>query len=547
MAEEQFVDEPLAWSLTAAMRFGLDGPFAGSAQASTPAALPAAAGSSSEASPGVGPELGPPTAGSSLVRAGIVSAPALQAADSPGSRMPAPSGVSLSLAPSSASPGAAASGLNLPRPSHVVIVIEENHSYSEIIGSSLAPYINSLAKQGAVMTQSFAVEHPSQPNYLDLFSGSNQGVTNDQGPHTFAADNLASELIAAGFTFGSYSESMPSVGYTGLSYQNLYVRRHNPAVDFTNVPAQDNMPFAGSFPSDYSQLPTVSLVVPNLLHDMHTSTIQQGDNWLRSNLQSYVAWAKSNSSLLIVTWDEDDKTQGNQIPTLFVGPMVRTGQYSELINHFNVLRTVEDLYGLSYAGASATVTPITDIWHDPPTAPKNLSATPASFSQVNLAWTDPVHNVAGIQIERSTDGTNYTTIASVGATVTTYSDTGLTAWTTYFYRVLAFNAGGDSPYSNVATTRTATPTKPSNLTATATSASEIDLAWSDTTHIATGFELQRSTDDIHFSQVATVAANIKAYSDTGLSAQTTYYYRVRAYNAVGNSAFSNVANATTST
>src|SRR5438445_12766885 len=83
------------------------------------------------------------------------------------------------------------STISLPTPSHVVIVIEENHSFADIIGSPSAPYINSLAQQGALMTQSFAVEHPSQPNYLDLFSGSNQGVTDNSVPHTFSTtENL---------------------------------------------------------------------------------------------------------------------------------------------------------------------------------------------------------------------------------------------------------------------------------------------------------------------------------------------------------------------
>src|SRR5262245_37258153 len=83
-----------------------------------------------------------------------------------------------------------------PTPDHVVIAIEENRAYSQIIGSSAAPYINSLATQGALMTNSFAIEHPSEPNYLDLFSGSNQGVTDDSCPHTFSTPNLGGELIA---------------------------------------------------------------------------------------------------------------------------------------------------------------------------------------------------------------------------------------------------------------------------------------------------------------------------------------------------------------
>jgi acid phosphatase len=251
----------------------------------------------------------------------------------------------------------------LPRPSHVVVVIEENRSFSEIIGSPNAPYINSLAAQGALMTNSFAPTHPSQPNYLDLFSGSNQGVTDDSCGHSFSAANLASELIGAGLSFGGYSESMPSVGYTGCTFNNnLYAAKHNPWVHFTNVPANDNLPFAGYFPADFSQLPTLAIVVPNQQDDMHDGTIEQADAWLQSNLGTYVQWAQANNSLLVVTWDEDDGSSTNQIATLFVGPMVLAGQYGETINHFNVLRTLEDMYNLTYASASAGAAPIIDIW-----------------------------------------------------------------------------------------------------------------------------------------------------------------------------------------
>src|SRR5438132_6862622 len=109
---------------------------------------------------------------------------------------------------------------SVPRPTHVVVVIEENHSYSQIIGAPAAPYINRLAQQGALITNSFAITHPSQPNYLDLFSGSNQGVTDDTVPppgSPYSTLNLASELIGASLTFGGYSEDLPSVGFTGSS------------------------------------------------------------------------------------------------------------------------------------------------------------------------------------------------------------------------------------------------------------------------------------------------------------------------------------------
>ena len=263
-------------------------------------------------------------------------------------------------------------------PDHIVVVMEENHSFSEIIGSSSAPYINSLAQQGALFTNSFAIEHPSEPNYLDIFSGSNQGITNDNCPvGPFSTANLGSELIAAGKTFTGFSEDLPSVGST-VCTSGAYARKHNPWVNFSNVPTNSNQPFT-SFPTDFTTLPVISFVVPNLNDDMHDGTIQQGDTWLQTHIDPYVQFAKTHNSLLIVTWDEDDSTMGNQIPTIFFGPMVKQGQFGEVINHFNVLRTLEDLYGLPHAGQSANVSPITDVWNT--TVPDfTLSASPNSLT-----------------------------------------------------------------------------------------------------------------------------------------------------------------------
>lgn len=273
----------------------------------------------------------------------------------------------LSLVMSVASIGPSASAApaqTLPRPDHIVLVMEENHAFSEIIGSSSAPYINSLAKQGALFTNSHGVTHPSEPNYLALFSGSTQGISNDSCPHTFAGPDLGGELIKAGLSFSGYSESMPSVGFTGCfapTSSQLYARKHNPWVNFTDVPSNDNQPFT-NFPTDFTTLPTISIVVPNQQDDMHSGSIQQGDSWLKNHIDSYVQWAKTHNSLLIVTWDEDDGSASNQIPTFFVGPMVKAGQYSESINHYNVLRTLEAIYGLPFANNSANVTTISDIW-----------------------------------------------------------------------------------------------------------------------------------------------------------------------------------------
>jgi len=258
-----------------------------------------------------------------------------------------------------AAPSATATA-GVPRPDHVVIAVFENKKANAVFGSSSAPYINSLAAGGAKFTQSFAIEHPSGPNYLDLFSGGNQGVTDDSCPHTFSTANSGAQLIAAGLSFTGYSEDLPSAGST-VCTSGGYARKHNPWVNFSNVPASSNQPFS-AFPTDFTQLPTVSWVVPNLCNDMHDCSISTGDTWLQNHLDAYAQWAKTHNSLLIVTFDEDDGGGGNNIATLFYGQQVKTGTYAEHVDHFDVLRTLEDMYGLPYAGAAATSTPITDCW-----------------------------------------------------------------------------------------------------------------------------------------------------------------------------------------
>jgi phosphatidylinositol-3-phosphatase len=255
---------------------------------------------------------------------------------------------------------ACAAFAQVPRLDHVVVVVMENHSFNDIIGAiDVAPYINGLASQGANFTNSFAIEHPSEPNYLDLFSGSNQGVTDDSCPHTFDVANLGSELIDASFTFVGYSEDLPTV--TTQCTSGLYARKHNPWVNFSNVPADSNQPFT-AFPSDFSTLPTLAFVVPNLCNDMHDCSITTGDTWLHDNIDTYAQWAKGHNSLLVLTWDEDDHSQSNQIPTLFVGALVVPGNYSEGVDHFRVLATLETMYGLALTGSAAGETPITDVW-----------------------------------------------------------------------------------------------------------------------------------------------------------------------------------------
>jgi len=279
----------------------------------------------------------------------------------------------------------------LPRYDHVLIVVEENKDYEQIIGNPAAPYINRLAREGALLTRMFGEEHNSEGNYFWLFSGDNHNVGfTDQVPRVkFTDSNLGAALIAKGLSFKGYSESLPAIGSEvdvtppGCHYPCLYGRKHVPWITFANVPngptvgTSSNLRFA-DFPVDYNQLPTVAFVIPDQEHDMHNGTPQEavpaGDRWLAQNLDRYYQWAKSHNSLLMVTFDENDnlaanlhgltdpavaqdgsvqrRSAQNRIATIFAGAHVKPG-YREAppFTHVNLLRTLEAMYGLARSGA----------------------------------------------------------------------------------------------------------------------------------------------------------------------------------------------------
>ncbi len=251
------------------------------------------------------------------------------------------------------------------RPSHIVICIMENRAYTSIVGNVQAPCINSILSNAhtALLTKSYGLTHPSQPNYLMLYSGSTQGVSNNNIPSNlpFTTLNLGGSLINKSLTFIGYSEDLPSVG-SNVGTSGAYARKHNPWVNWqgtgTNgVPPTSNRPFS-DFPTDYSTLPAVSFVVPNLDHDMHDGSIAVGDTWIQNNLAGYIQWCINNNSLFILTFDEDDNVSGNHILTSFTGQDVKGGSYSQPVTHYNILRTIEDLYQLPYAGVSPRTLPI---------------------------------------------------------------------------------------------------------------------------------------------------------------------------------------------
>jgi hypothetical protein len=300
----------------------------------------------------------------------------------------------------------------LPVPDHIVICILENHGYSQIIGSSAAPFINSLATNNASFGSSYALTHPSQPNYIMFFSGANQGVINDNLPSgtPWTTANLGGSLINAGLTFGAYSQGLPAVGST-VTTSGQYARKHAPWVDWqgtgTNqVPSTCNQPFT-SFPSNYSTLPKVSFVIPDMDHDMHNgsnpATITTGDTWVQTNLSGYITWANSHNSLFILTFDEDENSAStNQIVTIFSGQMVQPGYYHTITyNHYNILRTIEDMYGLPFAGASSGVQTITECWTNA------AGINQPGFVNALSVYPNPVSTTAFIRFMGTENFSNY--------------------------------------------------------------------------------------------------------------------------------------------
>jgi len=252
------------------------------------------------------------------------------------------------------------------------------------------------------------------------------------------------------------------------------------------------------------------------------------------------ATAASTSTVGYAQWNVASEVQAMETSTAY-GFLVK--DFAEN-NGTSVTQTYSSREG---ANAPQLVITFGDMPSPPPPIPTNLTATTSSSSQIALSWTDNASNEDGFKIERSASGANsWTQIGTVGANVTTYSDTGLSANTAYDYRVRAYNSVGNSGYSNIASATTPAPTAPSGLSATATSSAQINLSWTDNSSNEDGFKIERSPGGANtWSQIVTVGANVTTYADTGLSSGTTYDYRVRAYSNTSNSSYSNTASATT--
>ncbi len=253
-----------------------------------------------------------------------------------------------------------------PAFAHVVVVVEENHGYSEVIGNSSMPYVNGLASQYGLAAQYFANAHPSLPNYLVLTTGSME-TFDDNFSGTISDDNVARELVKAGKTWKAYVESIPSPGYLGGD-SGPYLRHHNPFTYFSDVQndtaqAANIVPFT-QFATDLANnaLPQYSFVVPDTTNDAHDGTLAQADSWLQSNIDPLLKSSAFQNTLLLITFDEGDQSDldhgGGHVATLIVSSQSKVGYQSQTeYQHQSLLRLTLAASGVTTFPGMAAIAP----------------------------------------------------------------------------------------------------------------------------------------------------------------------------------------------
>lgn len=305
-----------------------------------------------------------------------------------------------------------AQAATVPAYNHVFVIVMENHSYSDVVGNTSAPYFNNLIASGALASSYYAVTHPSLPNYLAMVGGSTYGVTSDCTTCYVSAASLADRVEAAGKSWKAYQESMPSACYLGSTYP--YAQKHNPLIYFNNI--RTNATRCRSRIVPYTQLrtdlayasttPAFGFITPNMCNDTHDCSVATGDAWLKAQVPMLLASPafKTQRSLLVVTWDEDDSSSSNHIPLLMLGSGVRAGYVSSTsYNHYSLLHTIEATLGAGTITANdANAALMADMFGAPVrcTAAKLTPATGTaavgaviSFTTTATGCTSPVFEV----------------------------------------------------------------------------------------------------------------------------------------------------------
>lgn len=278
--------------------------------------------------------------------------------------------VTVALAAVVAVRGGAAQSPQVPRFEHVIVVVFENHGAAQILQNPLAATFRRLGESYATLENYDAVAHPSLPDYLALVSGHTFGLHTDCTACVFHTPNLADTLAARSLTWRTYVEDIPpNLGRV----RRPAVKARIPFLYFRDVLSsrrrmRDIVPLS-VWKRDVRarRLPSFSLVIPDLCHDMHNCSVRTGNRWLASFMRPILRPGELARSVVFITFDEaarpDSRGGGGQVPALVVGPLVRPDSVStERLDHYSLLRTIEDAWGLPRLGDSATADPITGIW-----------------------------------------------------------------------------------------------------------------------------------------------------------------------------------------
>jgi hypothetical protein len=248
------------------------------------------------------------------------------------------------------------------RPAHIAVIVMENEEYGDIIGSSSTPYINRLAGTYALATNAYAITHPSLPNYLALTGGSTFGISSDCTSCSAPGSGLAGQLGAHHIGWKAYMEGLPHSCFRGAE-AGEYAKKHDPFVYYRGLGAACShvVPLTQLYRDEHRHaLPRFVWITPNLCHDMHDCSTATGDHFL-SGLVPPLLRALGGNGLLFLTWDEGTSDNGccrlaagGHIATIVAGGGARRGgRMPTPVDHYSVLRTIEDLLGLPRLGGAA--------------------------------------------------------------------------------------------------------------------------------------------------------------------------------------------------
>jgi hypothetical protein len=266
-------------------------------------------------------------------------------------------------------PAAAATPV-VPDFDHVVVVMFENKESSRVLGHREAPTFTAYAQRQARLTRYHGVTHPSLPNYLALVSGSTHGIKENCTACLIFAPTIADTIEASGRTWKTYAEGLPRAGFTG-AVSGRYAKKHNPFLYFRNIAGNAARRRAGVVPFTQladdlraNRLPDFSLIVPNMCNSTHDCPLWIGDRWLRQLAPRLV---NLPNSVVFVLFEEGTTAVrgGGHVPALALGTAVLPrSRYTAVANHYGLLRTIEEAWGLPLLGRSARAAPITGIWRE---------------------------------------------------------------------------------------------------------------------------------------------------------------------------------------